>query len=60
MEEKKMYVSRLLFHTIPGKTNEVEQQLQKLREMVVKAGGSRPKILRSHFASRGREVQSES
>jgi hypothetical protein len=48
-----MYVSRLLFHTIPGKTNEVEQQLQKLREMVVKAGGSRPKILRAHFGSLG-------
>ena len=48
-----MYISRLLFHTIPGKTNEVEEQLRKLREMVVKAGGSRPKILRAHFASLG-------
>ncbi len=48
-----MYLSRLAFHTIPGKTSEVEQQLQQLRELVLKAGGSRPRIIRAHFASLG-------
>lgn len=35
-----MYVSRLLFHTVPGKTGEVEQELNKLRDMVRSAGGA--------------------
>jgi hypothetical protein len=48
-----MYVSRLSFHSIPGKTGEVEQELKKLRDMVVQAGGSRPRILHTHFASLG-------
>jgi hypothetical protein len=48
-----MYVSRLLFHTIPGKTREVEQELNKLRDMVSAAGGARPRILHTHFASLG-------
>ena len=48
-----MYLSRLAFHTVPGKTHEVEQQLQHLREMVLKAGGSRPRVARAHFASLG-------
>jgi hypothetical protein len=48
-----MYISRLTFHSIPGKTGEVEQELQKLRDMVVQAGGSRPRILHTHFASLG-------
>ncbi len=48
-----MYLSRLAFHTMPGKTHEVEQQLQQLRELVLKAGGSRPRIIRAHFASLG-------
>jgi len=48
-----MYVSRLTFHTLPGKTNEVAQELHKLRDMVAKVGGVRPRILRNHFASLG-------
>ena len=50
-----MHVSHFHFHTIPGKTNEVEQQLQKLREMVVKAGGSQ-KMSRLLTQSPKREV----
>ena len=48
-----MYISRLTFHSIPGKTGEVEKELKKLRDMVVHAGGSRPRILHTHFASLG-------
>ena len=45
-----MYVSRLPFHTVPGKTREVEQELKKLRDMVGGAGGTNTRILRTHFA----------
>jgi quinol monooxygenase YgiN len=48
-----MYISRLAFHTVPGKTHEVEQHLLQLREMVLKAGGTRPRVARTHFASFG-------
>jgi hypothetical protein len=48
-----MYVSRLTLYSIPGKTGEVEQELKTLRDMVVQAGGSRPRILHTHFASLG-------
>ena len=48
-----MYVSRLLFHTIPGRTGEVEQQLKKLRDMVKAAGGNGARVLHTHFASLG-------
>ncbi|HXH12959.1 MAG TPA: hypothetical protein VNP04_24705 [Alphaproteobacteria bacterium] len=48
-----MYVSRLTFHTQPGKTHAVEQELHKLKEMVGKVGGIRPRVLRNHFASLG-------
>jgi hypothetical protein len=48
-----MYVSRLLFHTVPGKTGEVEKELRKLREMVGSAGGANARILHTHFASLG-------
>jgi hypothetical protein len=48
-----MYVSRLLFHTVPGKTREVEQELKKLRDMVAAAGGAPARILHTHFASLG-------
>ena len=37
-----MYISRLAFHTVPGKTHEVEQPLLQLRKMVRKAGGTYP------------------
>ena len=48
-----MYVSRLLFHTVPGKTGEVERELRTLLQMVETAGGARPRILHTHFASLG-------
>ena len=48
-----MYVSRLTFHTQPGKTGEVEQELRKLVAMVGEVGGLRPRVLRNHFASLG-------
>jgi len=48
-----MYVSRLTFHTLPGKTQAVEQELHKLKAMVSKAGGLRPRVLHNHFASLG-------
>jgi hypothetical protein len=48
-----VYISRLSFYTVPGKTGEVEQALQQLREMVVAAGGAQPRILRTHYASLG-------
>jgi hypothetical protein len=48
-----MYVSHLSFHTVPGKTGEVEQELRKLRDMVAGAGGVQPRILHTHFASLG-------
>jgi hypothetical protein len=48
-----MYISRLAFHTAPGKTHEVEHHLLQLREMVVKAGGTMPRVSRAHFASLG-------
>jgi quinol monooxygenase YgiN len=48
-----MYVSRLTFHTNPGHTNEVEQELHRLMAMVKEAGGVRPRVLRNHFASLG-------
>ena len=48
-----MYVSRLTFHCQPGKTNEVEQELKRLLDLVRQAGAGQPRILRSHFASAG-------
>ncbi len=48
-----MYVSRLTFATQPGRTHEAEQKLKELRELVAAAGGRRPRVLRSHFASLG-------
>jgi hypothetical protein len=45
-----MYVSRLAFHTLPGRTGEVEQALGHLRDLVEAAGGGRPRILRTHYA----------
>jgi hypothetical protein len=48
-----MYLSRLTFHTQPGKTGEVEQELRKLVAMVGEVGGLRPRVLHNHFASLG-------
>jgi hypothetical protein len=48
-----MYLSRLTFHTQPGKTHEVEQELGKLVAMVHEVGGIKPRVLHNHFASLG-------
>jgi hypothetical protein len=48
-----MYVSRLNFSTQPGHTHDVEEKLKQLRDMVDAAGGRRPRVLRTHYASPG-------
>jgi hypothetical protein len=48
-----MYLSRLNFHTVPGKTGEVEDQLRKLADIVAASGGPRPRVLRAHYSSLG-------
>jgi hypothetical protein len=48
-----MYVSRLTFHTLPGKTLEVEQKLMTLRDWVTEAGGLSPRVMRTHYGSLG-------
>ena len=48
-----MYVSRLAFSTLPGRTHEAEEKLRRLRDLVAQAGGQRPRVLRAHFASLG-------
>ena len=48
-----MYVSRLPFHTAPGKTRDVEHALHTLLTLVGQVGGGRLRILRNHFASLG-------
>jgi hypothetical protein len=52
-EVRNMYVSRLTFHTLPGKTHEVEERLTTLVKWVEKAGGSRPRVMRTHYGSLG-------
>jgi hypothetical protein len=44
-----MYLSRLRFHTLPGRIGEAEQVLQTL--MVGQVGGIRPRGLHNRFAS---------
>ena len=46
-----MYVLRLNFLTVPGKTGELEDELRTLRDIVKQAGGENTRILRTHFAS---------
>ena len=46
-----MYVSSLMFHTVPGKTGELENELQALLKLVQDAGGENARILHTHFAS---------
>jgi hypothetical protein len=46
-----MYVSHLMFSTLPGKTGELEKELGTLRDMVTEAGGENTRILHTHFAS---------
>jgi hypothetical protein len=46
-----MYSSNLMFHTIPGKTGELETELRELLRLVEDAGGQNARILHTHFAS---------
>ena len=46
-----MYASSLMFHTMPGKTGELEKALQALRKLVQDAGGQNVRILHTHLAS---------
>jgi quinol monooxygenase YgiN len=48
-----MYVSRLSFHSLPGKTHDVEQALKTLLDLVTKTAGTQARVLRTHFASLG-------
>ena len=48
-----MYLSRLTFHTLPGKTHEAEEKLMTLIYWVENAGGLRPRVMRTHFVSLG-------
>jgi len=48
-----MYISRLTFHTLPGRTHEVEEKLITLLHWVEKAGGGRARVMRTHFGSLG-------
>jgi hypothetical protein len=48
-----MYVSRLTFHTLPGKTREVEEKLLTLCRWVADAGGANPRVMRTHYGSLG-------
>ena len=48
-----MYVSRLTFHTLPGKTHEVEEGLMTLLKWVENAGGRNARVMRTHFGSLG-------
>lgn len=46
-----MYASNLMFHTVPGKTGELENELHALLKLVQDAGGENARILHTHFAS---------
>ncbi len=48
-----MYLSRLTFHTLPGKTHEAEEKLMTLLTWVENAGGLRPRVMRTHYGSLG-------
>lgn len=48
-----MYLSRLTFHTLPGRTHEAEEKLMTLLNWVENAGGVRPRVMRTHFGSLG-------
>ena len=48
-----MYLSRLTFHTLPGKTHEAEEKLMTLLYWAENAGGLRPRVMRTNFVSLG-------
>jgi hypothetical protein len=48
-----MYLSRLTFYARHDRTQEVEEQLMTLVGWVKKAGGLRPRVMRTHYGSLG-------
>jgi hypothetical protein len=46
-----VYTSSLMFHTVPGKTGQLEGELRHLLKLVQSAGGENARILHTHFAS---------
>jgi hypothetical protein len=52
-EGETVFVSRLAFHTLPGKTQMVEDKLQQLVQWVGQAGGQRARVMRTHYGSPG-------
>jgi hypothetical protein len=48
-----VFISRLTFHTLPGKTDIVESKLLILARWVDQAGGVKPRIMRTHYSSLG-------
>jgi hypothetical protein len=48
-----VFLSRLTFHTLPGKTDAVENKLLTLARWVDQAGGTNPRVMRTHYSSLG-------
>jgi hypothetical protein len=48
-----MFLSRLTFYTLPGKTDVMEQKLLTLAQWVDHAGGAKPRVMRTHYSSAG-------
>ena len=48
-----MFLSRLTFHTLPGKTEAVENKLLTLAQWVNQAGGANARVMRTHFSAPG-------
>jgi hypothetical protein len=48
-----VFLSRLTFYTLPGKTDTMEQKLMTLAHWVDQAGGTKPRVMRTHYSSAG-------
>ena len=48
-----MFLSRLTFYTLPGKTDVMEQKLLTLARWVDQAGGAKSRVMRTHYSSAG-------
>ena len=48
-----MFLSRLTFYTLPGKTDMMEQKLLTLADWVNQAGGAKSRVMRTHYSSAG-------
>jgi hypothetical protein len=53
LSHKSPFQSGVAFHTLPGRTHEVEEKLLTLLAWVQDAGGLRPRVMRTHFGSLG-------